>query len=45
MHKETERRGWVDNITMDLREIGRCSVQWIDLAQDRFGGAFLRIRS
>jgi hypothetical protein len=25
----------VDNIKMDLREIGRDSMDWIDLAQDR----------
>jgi hypothetical protein len=29
------RRRWVDNITMDLREIGWDGVDWIDLAQDR----------
>jgi hypothetical protein len=29
-------RGWrVDNIKMDLREIGWDGVDWIDLAQDR----------
>jgi hypothetical protein len=28
------RHRWVDNIKMDLREIG-CGVDWIDLAQDR----------
>jgi hypothetical protein len=27
--------GWVDNIKMDLREIGWDGVNWIDLAQDR----------
>jgi hypothetical protein len=26
---------WVDNIKMDLREIGRDGGDWIDLAQDR----------
>jgi hypothetical protein len=26
---------WVDNIKMDLREIGLGSMDWIDLAQDR----------
>jgi hypothetical protein len=26
---------WVDNIKMDLREIGRGGMDWIDLAQDR----------
>jgi hypothetical protein len=29
------RRRWVDNIRMDLGEVGWCSVDWIDLAQDR----------
>jgi hypothetical protein len=29
------RRRWVDNIKMDLREIGWDSVEWVDLAQDR----------
>jgi hypothetical protein len=29
------RRRWVDNITMDLREIGGDGMDWIDLAQDR----------
>jgi hypothetical protein len=28
-------RRWVDNIKMDLREIGWDCVDWIDLAQDR----------
>jgi hypothetical protein len=28
------RRRWVDNIKMDLREIGRDGVNWIELAQD-----------
>jgi hypothetical protein len=26
---------WVDNIKMDLREIGWNGMDWIDLAQDR----------
>jgi hypothetical protein len=26
---------WVDNIKMDLKEIGWDSVKWIDIAQDR----------
>jgi hypothetical protein len=26
---------WVDNIKMDLREIGWGGMNWIDLAQDR----------
>jgi hypothetical protein len=30
-----QRRRWVDNIKMDLREIRWLSVDWIDLAQDR----------
>jgi hypothetical protein len=29
------RRRWVDNIKMDLREIGWDDVDWIHLAQDR----------
>jgi hypothetical protein len=29
------RRRWVDNIKMDLREIGWYDVDWIDAAQDR----------
>jgi hypothetical protein len=28
------RHRWVDNITMDLREIGWGGIDWIDLAQD-----------
>jgi hypothetical protein len=28
-------RMWVDNIKMDLREIGWAGMDWIDLAQDR----------
>jgi hypothetical protein len=31
----TGRRRWVDNIKMDLREIGWDGVYWIDRAQDR----------
>jgi hypothetical protein len=26
---------WVDNITVDLGEVGWCDVDWIGLAQDR----------
>jgi hypothetical protein len=26
---------WEDNIKMDLREIGRGGMDWIDMAQDR----------
>jgi hypothetical protein len=29
------RHMWVDNIKMDLREIGWDDMDWIDLAQDR----------
>jgi hypothetical protein len=29
------RRRWVDNIKVDLREIGLDDVDWIDPAQDR----------
>jgi hypothetical protein len=29
------RRGWVDNIKMDLGEIGWCGMDWIILARDR----------
>jgi hypothetical protein len=29
------RRRWVDNIKMDLREIGWDGMDWIDLAEDR----------
>jgi hypothetical protein len=31
----TPRRRWVDNIKMDLREIGWDGMNWIDLAQER----------
>jgi hypothetical protein len=29
------RRRWVDNISMDLGEVGWGDMNWIDLAQDR----------
>jgi hypothetical protein len=29
------RRRWVDNIRMDLGDVGWNGVDWIDLAQDR----------
>jgi hypothetical protein len=29
------RRGWEDNITVDLKDTGRKGVDWIDLALDR----------
>jgi hypothetical protein len=32
---EGKRHRWVDNIKMDLREIGGDGVDWIDMAQDR----------
>jgi hypothetical protein len=32
------RRRWVDNIKMDLREIGWNCMDWIDLAQWTIGG-------
>jgi hypothetical protein len=31
----TPRRRWVDNIRMDLGEVGWGNVDWIDLAKDR----------
>jgi hypothetical protein len=31
-----QRRGWRDNIKMDLLEIGLSVVDWIGLAQDRY---------
>jgi hypothetical protein len=34
-HREDIRRTWVDNIKMDLREIGWDGVDLIDMAQDR----------
>jgi hypothetical protein len=30
------RRSWIDNIKMDLLEIGLNVVEWIGLAQDRY---------
>jgi hypothetical protein len=30
------RRRWIDNITMDLLQIGVSVVDWIGLAQDRY---------
>jgi hypothetical protein len=30
------RRRWIDNIKMDLLEIGLSGVDWIGLAQDRY---------
>jgi hypothetical protein len=34
-HKEKPRGRWVDNIKMDLREMGWDSIDRIDLAQNR----------
>jgi len=31
------RRRWEDNIKMDLREVGGCCEDWMELAQDRNG--------
>jgi len=31
------RRRWVDNIRMDLQEVGCGYMDWIELAQDREG--------
>jgi hypothetical protein len=30
------RRGWEDNINMDLQEVGCEAMDWIELAQDRY---------
>jgi hypothetical protein len=35
------RHRWVDNIEIDLREIGCDGMDWIDLAQDRDQGMAL----
>jgi hypothetical protein len=35
------RRRWVDNIKMDLQEVGCGVIDWIELAQDRAGGGHL----
>jgi hypothetical protein len=32
---ERQRRRWVDNTKMDLREIGWDDMDWIEMAQDR----------
>ena len=32
---------WEDNIKMDLQEVGRGGVDWIDLVQDMAGGGHL----
>jgi hypothetical protein len=33
--KGRPRRRWVDNIKMDLREIGGDYLDWVDMAQER----------
>jgi hypothetical protein len=35
------RHRWVDNIRMDLGEVGWGDVDWIGLAKDRTGGELL----
>jgi hypothetical protein len=35
------RRRWVDNIKMDLREIGKDVMDWFDLIQDRDQGSYI----
>ena len=35
--RERQRRRWEDNIKMNLQELGRGDMDWIDLAQDRYG--------
>jgi hypothetical protein len=37
----TKRCRWVDNIKVDLREIGWSGVDWIGVAQDRGNGELL----
>jgi hypothetical protein len=39
-----QRRSWVDNIKMDLREVGWGDVDWIGLAMVATGGELLLIR-
>ena len=42
--RETDHWGdcrWVDNIRMDLQEVGCGYVDWIELAQDRDSGGRL----
>jgi hypothetical protein len=35
------KRRWVNNIKMDLREIGWDDMDWIDLTQNRTSGGLL----
>jgi hypothetical protein len=37
---DTPRRRWVDNIRIELGEVGWSDVDWIDLAQDRDRNSF-----
>jgi hypothetical protein len=37
------RRRWMDNIKMDLTEIGWGGVDWVDMAQDRDPFGFHKI--
>jgi hypothetical protein len=32
---ERERRRWMDNINMDIKELERDGMDWIELTQDR----------
>jgi hypothetical protein len=36
-----DKRRWMDNIKMNLREMGWDGMDWIDLAQDRVSGVLL----
>jgi hypothetical protein len=36
-----QRRRWVDNINIELRDIGWCDMDWIDLTEDRDRGRVL----
>jgi hypothetical protein len=38
------RRRWVDNIKIDLRDVGWYGMDWIDLAKDRDSGGLLQTR-
>jgi hypothetical protein len=38
------RRRWVNNIKMDLREVGWDGRNWIDLAQDRDVNAVMNLQ-
>ena len=38
------RRRWVDNIKMDLQEVGCDGTDWIDVAQDRDSWRALAMR-